>query len=171
MEHQPKQFNIENSPIREAYELLGAKDPLELHKLFSEEDQRLMKSKEWDYENPDLITNKVKNILEFADESSMAEDEIFWRQEILWFWYHHAISTAVYRYIDKELAKEFADKALSLQDEDHPNKITKLLALLVNNKLEEAKEWKKNIPVGDETQTAKELIEEYERGEFFKSRS
>ena len=133
MENSPEakieRFDIEKSPMKEGYVLLGARTPLELSNLYSEQDQELMKLGEWDYNNAELITNKVKNILEKIEPETLTEDEKIWRQEILWFWYHHAISCAVGRYKNKEAAQSYAAQALEIQPEDHPNKITRLLFL------------------------------------------
>lgn len=158
-------FDIDMSPIKEAYVLLGAKTPLELSRLYTAEDQRLMKLHEWDYKNPDLLTNKVKNILESVDHKTLTEDEQEWRNEIIWFWYQHAISTAIALYRDLDGAKDFAEKAIEYQSEDHPNKITKILQLLINDKLEEAEEFAKTIsPESVESETAQYLIDNYKVG-------
>jgi hypothetical protein len=160
-------FDIHKSPMREAYILLEAKTPLELSNLYSAEDQRLMKSHKWDYKNPDLLTNKIKDILESVEPQSLTEEELEWRNEILWFWYHHAISTAVALHKDVDAAKDFAYKALEYQSEGHPNKITRLLLLLLEDKLEEAEEWVKTIdPDSVEVETAQYLISTYKEGAF-----
>ena len=164
MENQPKQSNIENSPMREAYVLLEAKTPLELSQNYTKAEQPIFISRKWDYENPDQIQNKVKNILESVDPDSLPEEEQFWRQEILWFWYHHAISCAIWKK-DKEKAAEYSNKALELQDENHPNKITKILSLLVNDKIKEAEEFVKTVEIDKEE--AEGLIEDYKEGKFF----
>lgn len=158
-------FDIDTSPIKDAYVLLGAKTPMELSRLYTAEDQRLMKSHEWDHLNPELLTNKVKSILETVDPKTLTEDEQEWRNEILWFWYHHAISTAIARYKDLDSAKEFANKAMEYQSEDHPNKITKILQFLINDKLEEAEEFAETISTESaESETAKYLIDNYKVG-------
>ena len=169
MENLPEKtvFDIEKSPIKEAYLLLGAKTPLELSQLYTVEDQKLMKSNEWDYANPDLITNKIKDILERIDTDTLSEQEREWRGEILWFWHHHAISCAIARYKDKTQAQIFAAKALEVQPEDHPNKITRLLYLLVNDKLEEAETWVSKIEDEHEKSTARDLVEGYKEKGFF----
>lgn len=166
MDHLPKReekkaSNIEKSPLREAYLLLNARTPLELNNNYSTEDQKLMSARSWDYNNLELIVNKVKNILEAINPQQLTDEEREWVQEILWYWYHHAISCAIWRYRDREKAKIYALKALELQSEDHPNRITKLLSLLVDDKLEEAKEWTKNTTEEPEKTTARELMEEW----------
>lgn len=166
MENQPQQFNIEASPIREVYELLGAKTPfdLELSNKYSEAEQVLFKSQEWDYDNLDQIQNKVKVILESVNPETLTEEEQDCRQEILWFWYHHAISCAIWKK-DKAKAMEYSEKALSLQDKNHPNKITKVLSLLINDKVAEAEEFVKTVETDKEE--AEGLIEDYKGGKFF----
>lgn len=160
-------FSIENSPIKEAYKLLEADTPLDLFSLYTEEDQKLMHSNSWDYDNENLITNKIKNILEKVDFSQLTAEEKKCCSEILWFWYHHAISFAVFQMKDKAKAIICAQKALDLQAKDNPNQITRLLYLLVNDKVNEAEEWAKEIKDEVEKQTAKQLIEQYKKGYFF----
>lgn len=112
--------------MQAAYDLLGASTPLELNQKYVQIDQVLFKSGEWNYNNPALLTNQVKSILERVDTNSLTADELEWRQEILWFWYHHAISCARWKG-DKEAALHFSEVALELQTDEHPNQITKLL--------------------------------------------
>jgi hypothetical protein len=126
-----------------------------------------MHTQSWDYNNSDLLVNKVKEILEPINPQILTEEERKWRQEILWFWYHHAISCAKDRYKDKDAAKKYAAKALENQTPDHPNQITRLLDLLINDKLEDAERWAGGITEEPEKSTATSLIEEYKNGLFF----
>lgn len=155
-----------NSPLSEIYKILGATTPLEASNLYTEEDQKLMLSDQWDYDDPELVTNKIKSLLEEVDESSLSEDESHWRNEMLWFWYHHAISCAIGKN-DQTAAQKYADKALELQPEDHPNKITKLLSLLVHDRLKEAEAWADSIHEEPEKSTAQLQISIYKNGEYF----
>lgn len=156
------EFEMEKSPLKEAYLLLRAYSPLELSNLYAAEDQKIAKSGEWDYGNPDLITNKVKDMIEKVDLSELTEDERQWAQEILWFWYHHATSCALFIHKDKGRAKVYAEQALRYQSDSHPNKITKLLYLLADDRLEEAEEWAANeVQDESEKRTAASLVEEY----------
>lgn len=168
MEELPKleKFEREKSPAREAYFLLSASTPLELSNLYAEEDQKLMRSGSWDYEDSDLSVNKVKDILESVDPRALTENEREWSQEILWFWYHHAISCAIWRYKDKEAAQRYSRKALEIQPLNHPNSITRLLNFLVNDKLEDAKKFAEGIKDEPERSTAVSLMEEYKEGFF-----
>ena len=154
-------FNFEKSPAKEAYLLLKAHTPLELNNKYITEDQRLMLSGSWDYNDSSLVVNKVKSILETVNSQELTEEETEWVQEILWFWYHHAISCALYKHQDKEQARAYAIKALEIQAADHPNKITKLFALLLGDKLEEAKKWAGEILEEPEKSTAVSLIKEW----------
>lgn len=160
-----KNNQIETSVMKNAYELLGADSPLNLSLLYTQEDQKLMKSQAWDYNNENLVINKVKNILENVDVEKLSSQEKEWRNEILWFWYHHAISCAIWRYKDKEKAKFYSSKALEFQD--NHNQITKLLYFLVNNKIDEAEKWASEISDEAEKETASSLIKEFKNGQFF----
>jgi hypothetical protein len=166
-----EKFDIENSPIRKAYELLGAHTPTELSNLYSEQDQKLMHSKAWDYRDPDLITNKIKSTLESVDPGTLTGEEQEWRNEILWFWNHHAISAAIWRYKDRDAAQRFATDAISYQSADHPNKITRLLQLLVAGDVKEARLWAEGIEDMVEINTATSLINDYEEDGFYFDKS
>jgi hypothetical protein len=167
LEQEPKTFAFENSPLKDAYHLLSAQTPLELSRAYDSIDQQLMKTGSWDYANPELPVNKVKEILERASVGQLTDDEKEWRQEILWFWYHHAISSAIWLHKDREKAKEFAAQALDYQSEENPNKITRLLFLLVNDRLADAEAWAGSIVDEGEHETAAETIGEYKEGKFF----
>ncbi len=158
---------VEKSPMKEAYKLLGAQTPFELFDLYDKEDQRLMKAGLWDYDNPNLIVNKIKNIIESIDINELTEEENEWRQEILWFWYHHAISCAIWRYKDKDKAKIYSAKAFQYHLNDNQNQITKLLDFLVNGQVKEAEEWAEKIQDEVEQKTASDLIKEYKEKGFF----
>ena len=166
--HKEPSFEVKKSPVSEAYALFSAENPFDLQRKYSEADQILMKSHAWDYENGDLIINKVKDIIESVVLENIHDPEEYkWCKEILWFWYHHAISCAIWRYKDKEKATLVSARALELQGDNHPNKITRLLYLLVRDRVAEAEELEKNIIVDYEQETASTLIHGYKKGEFF----
>lgn len=172
MEQEPrlnaiKAFDVEKSPAAEAYRLLGARSPVDLSHLYTIEDQKLIRAHSWDYANEDLVVNKVKNILELLDPATLTAEESEWRQEILWFWYHHAISCAIGRYKDRDAAQRYSARALEYQSTDHPNKITRLLYFLVNDRVQDAERWGEKIDKEPERGTATELIQEYKNGHFF----
>jgi hypothetical protein len=165
MESEPRQFNIEKSPMKEAYEMLGATTPIELMNLYSKGENPSFISKEWDYDNPDQFQNKIKNILESVDEAELTEDEKESRDEILWFWYHHAISCADWKR-DKEKMKEYSAKALEYQG-NNPNILTKTMFLLAHDKIEDAEEWAESKEGDADYETALLLIENYKEHGFW----
>lgn len=152
--------------IRKAFVLFGVESFLNLQRAYTEEDQRLMKAGLWDDRDPSLLTNQTKMILEQVDPDGLTEEDREWWHEIMWFWYHHAVSSAIWRQKDRALAQRYATKALEFQSQDHPNRITRLLWYLVHDQLAEAKIWVRDTK-GIERQTGDELVVEYERGEFF----
>ena len=152
--------------VNEAFTLLGVHTFLELSRAYSHEDQKLMKSREWNAYNPTLTTNRVKAILEQIDPSELNESDRMWRDEILWFWYHHAVSCER----NRVQAQTYATKALELQGDDHPNRITRLLWFLTYDKVDEAKQWLVEAPAeADEVedQTGLDTIREYEQRKFW----
>ncbi len=165
-------FTLENSfhkksLLQEAYDLLGVNTPLELLNLYTIEDQKLMESGEWDYSNPDLLINKIKNILEKVALEDLSMEEKEWRNEILWFWYHHAIGCAIWRYKDREKAKEYTNKALGFQNHNNSNQITKLFLLLLNNEFEEAQSWINTMNSSTEKETGLYLLEGFKKNNLF----
>ena len=158
---------VTSDSLKAAYTLLGTQSPLELSNLYSAEDQKLMSAGEWDYNNPNLVVNKVKTILEAVNPNNLSEDENEWRQEILWFWYHHAISCAIWRYNDRVAAQLYSEQALQHQPEHHPNKITRLLYYLTRDEVQEAEQWATTIAEEPEKTTSGQLLEDYKAGHFF----
>jgi len=95
------------SPLNEAYKILGVETPFELSRAYTKQEQVLFKNHTWDYEDATQMQNVIRAILESVKEESLSEEEKEWRNEILWFWYHHAISVAGWKK-DKEKQKFFS---------------------------------------------------------------
>lgn len=153
--------------LESAYALAGIHDPLALHQAYVAEDQRLMKCGKWDYNNPNLLTNKIKKALIRIDPTTLSKEERRWRREILWFWFHHAVSCAIWIKKDREAARYYASEAVLCQGKDHPNQITRLLFLLVHERYDEAVSWASAITDNVERETATATLLEYQRGNFF----
>lgn len=148
--------------ILEVCNLLGVDNPKDIYLAYLEQDQKLFKSGQWDYDDQSLVINKIKNILENIDPSALSNDENNVRDNIIWFWYHHAISCAI-RKRDKDKAIESASRALKYQSESNPNKITKLLYFLVTGQYNEAVKWAYGITDKTEKSTALQLISGFEK--------
>lgn len=153
--------------LKKAYLLLNAKNPEDLMEKYADEDQKYMYAKEWDYNNKTQVMHKIKDILERIDRRKLSKDEKYWTANILWFWYHHAITCAIWRYKDKKNALKYSRRALLVQPRNHPNKITKLFYLLIRDKLVEAKKWQKTITLEPEKTTAKHFLEIYTKKGLF----
>ncbi|OHA90176.1 MAG: hypothetical protein A2665_01170 [Candidatus Zambryskibacteria bacterium RIFCSPHIGHO2_01_FULL_46_30] len=158
---------IDKSPLYKAYVLLGASDPRGLSDRYLEEDQKIVTSRISDYHDRKLITNKVKNILERIDTHTLSSDERHERRLIMWLWYHHAISYAVWGYKDKRRAQKYSSLALKYQPKNHPDQITRLLYLLVRDRFPEAERWGKTIKMRPEKTTALRLLKFYNERGFF----
>ncbi len=152
--------------IRQAYGLFGVSGPFDFQRAYTLHDQALMKSRQWSAYNPELIINRAKVILEQMDFDVLGEEEKLWFTEVLWFWYHHAISNEVLR----SRARKYADKALSLMDDGHSNRITRLLWYLTRDDVGGAKDWLCTEPKRwDEVEikNGRLLVEDYERRAFW----
>lgn len=143
------------------------KNSSELFDAYLKEDQKIVTARIENYHDPKLLIHKVKKQLESVDARYLTQEEKIERRHILWLWYHHAISYAVWGYKDKKQAKKYSALALKYKPKNHPNKITFLLFLLVRDRYKEAKEWVKKI-THEEKSTAKELLLFYKEGSFFK---
>ncbi len=163
-----EKIDTNKSSLKEAYLLLGTSSPHELYKKYLIEDQKIVTSKSSDYHDPKLITNKIKEVIEKADSKKLSKEERECRLDILWLWYHHAISYAIWGYKDKKCAEEYALQALKYQPKDNPNKITRLLYLLICDQLLDAEKWVKTINENPERTTALDLLKFYKDGGFFK---
>jgi hypothetical protein len=167
-----KRFDKNKSSLRDIYTKYNVNDPGELQELFTKHDQTLMNTQSWDYHNTELLVNTIKKDIEGVGISTITDNkEQRWIREILWLWYHHAISCALYRYADKNTARVYAKKAVEIQPLSHANKITKLLYLLVHDKYSEAKAYINESSISDvEMETTRYLIKSYEDGSFFDSK-
>jgi hypothetical protein len=155
--------------IKYIFSLLGVSDFLALSRAYTAEDQRLFKSGTWDPGDSGLLTNQVKVLLEVLNPEELNEEDREWRQEILWFWYHHAVSYAIFKAKSRDQAKLYANRALVLQEgRNHPNQMTRLLWFLIHDRLTDARKWFARLPPNhDEHATGMHLIEEYVEGKFF----
>ena len=135
----------------------------ELAQLADDDDQRLMRSLEWDYE-VDALHTQIVNDLKRVPRKELVGDEKWQVEQVIWFWYHHATSCAIYRHDDRKKALYFIQKALRYQARipDHPNKVTLLLYLLLKGNFSKAKTL---VPTmnEDEIETGRELVEEWKK--------
>lgn len=157
-----------SSTLEEVCALFGCAHIDELDAMYLAHDQTLMRNREWDYQNESLLINRIRARLEALDMGALADDYDRWRvKEILWLWYHHAISCALWRYGDESAAREFATKAVEYHQKDNPNKITQLLFLLVHRRIQEAKECAAGIDSKEEIEMAEHLLTLYANGLLF----
>lgn len=163
-----KVFDPQKSPLSRVYVQFSVVDPGELTDLFFKEDQKLMIQKKWDYRNPDLLPNQIKRSIEKVGLRAIRNPkERRWIRNILAMWYHHAISCAIWRYGDRRAALRYSKKALILRSQDNPNRITRLLYLLIRNKPKAAEKWACAITAEPEKTTAQHLLDLYREGRFF----
>lgn len=155
--------------LAEICTLFGCAHVDALDALYLKHDQELMYNFQWDYQDDALLTNRIRTKLELLDVGAITDEYDRWRvKEILWLWYHHAISCALWRYGDEEAARAYATKALEYHQTDNPNKITMLLYLLVHRRTQEAQEYAtSSIDTDVETDTATYLLDLYKEGAFF----
>lgn len=155
--------------LKDVYVKFKCKDLDDLIEIYTIEDQKLMHASAWDYSNSRLVPNRIMAEIESINLDTITDEYERERlPDLLWFWYHHAISCALWRYGDKVMAFEYSKKALSVQSNKHPNKITKLLHLLIQDDIEGALEWVKTVKDEPEKTSAEYYIDLYKKGNFFR---
>lgn len=138
--------------------------------MFRAADQELLHQYAWDYTVADALPNRIFEALKDVPYQDIPnKDERYWVQQILWIWYHHAVSCALWRYGDVSAARTYSKKALEVQPTPHPNNITKLLYYLIHDDLIGAERWAKGITTEPEHSTAQDTITLYKSGDFFKA--
>lgn len=158
---------MSTDPIKKIYELLNAHSPRELSDRYLEEDQKIVTSGISNYHDPNLLINKVRFALERIDARHLSREERYERRLILWLWYHHAISYAIWGDKNVRQARKYSTQAIRYQPKNHSNHITRLLYLLVRHRLTAAVHWAKKLESPVEKAAAKDLIGMYKNGEFF----
>ncbi|MEK7099428.1 MAG: hypothetical protein AAB916_02830 [Patescibacteria group bacterium] len=150
---------------QEAFDLFGVNSFRALHDAYMQKDQDKFLFNTWCYDDPTDILVQTREALEAIDPGVLDEDDRMWWYEIIWFWYHHAISASI-RKLDKARARYFACMALAYQDPNHPNRITRLLWHLVYDRLAEARRFVYECQrLGPDHETEVELLEDYESGD------
>jgi hypothetical protein len=155
---------LEKPSLAQILQKHSATSMKDLHlRIYMSDDQIRMKNGTWDYGAPSVCTTVYTDVLKL-DENELSEEDREWRRETLYFWNHHAVSCAIWRYRDLEAARRYVTTALSYQDSKHPNHITKLFMLLLEHKEKEAMEWVESIPDEVEKETARDICTSYRSG-------
>jgi len=164
----PLKMKKENELVIGLLRKFRADDMLHLSRIYTSFDQPIFKNGRWNYDNPRLVVNKIKSSLEKIPDYCFDKRGLMWKREILWFWYHHAISVAI-NHGNLELAREFANQAVKLQGRNPCNQITRLLWHLVHGRIKQARRWFQTGVKADQ-ETAKEILRWYDQGYFFNNR-
>ncbi len=155
-----------NNLLQKIFKEFGVKDMYELDRSNLEYDQKVIKENLFDENDPDLLNNRIKDRLLDIDLNELEKYERQIIQGILWLWYHHATTVAIWRDKDLSKARSLCKKAIDNLYPEHPNKITPMIHLLLHGKIEEARRWKEEEVEEVEKEYALYLLEEYEKGTF-----
>ena len=138
-----------------------------LHNIYVRSDRKLFPTGKFNYDDSRLLVNRIKRALEvLPDEHFSGERDFEWKREILWYWYHHAISVAVFCRGDLFQARLFADLALWFQGRNPSNKITRLLWHLVHGRVKQAKRWFREGVKSPDRGTGRAVLHWYKQGHF-----
>ena len=128
--------------IRNILKEFNVRDVYDLSELHLAIDQQQIKTDTFKLHSKKNINNRIKNALETLDIRKIKNsDEQEVVKDILWLWYHHACTIAIWKKGDIKAGKRYCKKALSYLYEGHPNKMTWLIMLLLEGKIDEAKKW------------------------------
>ena len=144
----------------------GVSDVYELAQLHLKHDQESVQQEVYDLEDLSFTQNKIKEALLKIDIAMLETREQRVVKSILWLWYHHATTIAVWQKNDIQLAIHYCDLALSYLYPEHPNKITPMLYMLLHNRLRHAQRWAEDQVGDNERAYAEHLIAEYKKGTF-----
>lgn len=142
------------------------KDVYELNKLNLKHDQKAIKEGFFNEKDPNLLNNRIKEKLLKLNLRELEKQEKELVQSILWLWYHHATTIAIWKDKDLSKAKKLCKKAMKYLYPNHPNKITPMIEMLLHGKIEEAKKWNKEEVNEAEKEYANHLLSEYKKGTF-----
>lgn len=142
------------------------KDFDELNRLFMSHDQADITNQTYDIDDQSAITNQIKDALLQLDLDSLEQEDRDTAYHILWLWHHHACTAAMWQLGDFSRAKELCATALSYIHKENPNKMTKLIWLLLHHKTEEAKTWYEQEVSKEEEDYAQMLFKAYDANAF-----
>ena len=158
-------MKLRDKLLQKTLKRFGAGSVFELNRIFSRAEQPLFVNGGWNYNNSCLLFNKIKSALERLPDDCFKGDDLVWKRETLWLWYHHAISIAI-GHREIKAARRFANTAIALQERGHPNKITRLLWHLVHGRIRQAKRWFREGVKGPDKKTARDVLSWYKEGYF-----
>ena len=154
----------------------GFEPTMEKYIEFLKEDQRAMRSGEWNYKDPNWALNQWKDLFESRNDEDLSPEGQQSKWNVLWLWYHHASQFAA-KNGDLQNALLFIDKALVFKEKlGLDNHITLLLKQLYLGDIAGAKKIAESIPAkkvvnttsgpeevdNQEKKSANELIAYYE---------
>lgn len=144
----------------------GVEDVYELAELYRQRDQENILNQIYDITNDSLVHNAIKNALLSIGLSDLPDDEQKMVKDILWLWFHHAATIALWQQHDLLLARTYCDTALLYLYPEHPNRITPMLGMLLHGDIDGAKKWAREEVGEIEREYADYLLAEYEKGTF-----
>ncbi len=141
-------------------------DLYDLHSLYHQLDQEAITNGTFDYTDSSLRLNKIKNALLEIDCQNLKATEGKIIKSILWLWYHHATTVAIWQRKDIKQARIFCKHACEYLYSDHPNTITPMISMLLEHNIQSAKEWYETKVAEVEKPYARHLLDEYAKGVF-----
>lgn len=141
-------------------------DVYELSHIFLEYDQQAIKNETFNGYDSSTTLNKIKNCLLLLDLEAMDSEERKTVQNMLWLWFHHATTVAIWKEKNIPRARELCQIALQYLFPEHPNKITPMIWMLLSKDIEGAKKWNETEVGPHEKKYAEHLLDEYKKGVF-----
>ena len=158
--------NDEEITLGQVCKYFNVEDVYELSKLNLKHDQKAIKEANFDESDPHLLNNKIKEKLQKVNLNILDKHERKVVQNILWLWYHHATTVAIWGKNNLPRARELCRTALKYQYATHPNKITPMIYMLLDGKIDDARKWNEAEVKEVEKEYALHLLDEYKKGIF-----
>jgi hypothetical protein len=144
----------------------GCSDVYELNALNLSYDQELVRRNAFSLIDKTFTNNQIKEDLLGVDVSYLPEFERRVVQNMLWLWFQHATTVAIWKESNLDLARELCARAVSYLYPTHPNKITYMIDMLLRHDVEGAKKWLGSEVSEVEREYGEYLLKEYEKGVF-----
>jgi hypothetical protein len=141
-------------------------DVYELNTLNLSSDQDLVRRNAFSLTDKTLINNQIKDDLLTINFQSLPEHEMNVVKNILWLWFQHATTIAIWKERNLDLARELCTKAISYLYPSHPNKITYMIDMLLRDDVVGARRWLVSEVNDVEKEYGEYLLKEYEKGVF-----
>ncbi len=156
-----KGIELHETSKEKIFERFGVHNMKELDdKIFEPAIRVMLNDNEWDFNDEELVPNKIKALLENCHEK-MTDEEQFYINHMIWSWHQHATIMAL-RIYDIDDAKKFFAEASTFKA--HHDDLTKILEFMTNGRIDSAQNYANHMEQPELKPDALEIIRDYTEG-------